>query len=78
MGRPELKAKESGSFLKKRTKKLSGFQKMMAAQSVDCAAYDTGRQRGGGCASALVLTNTYIHVAKLQLSNSDFTKLCYF
>jgi hypothetical protein len=28
---------------------------MMAAQSKDCAAYDTGRQRGGGCASALVL-----------------------
>jgi hypothetical protein len=23
-------------------------QKMMAAQSVDCAAYDIGRQRGGG------------------------------
>jgi hypothetical protein len=29
---------------------------MMAAQSVDCAAYDIGRQRGGGgCASALML-----------------------
>ncbi len=50
----------------------------MAAQSRDCAAYDTGRQRGGGCASALVLTNTYIPVAPLQLSNSYFTKLCYF
>jgi hypothetical protein len=51
---------------------------MMAAQSEDCAAYDTGRQRGGGCASALVLDNTCIHVAQLQLSNAYFTKLCYF
>ncbi len=50
----------------------------MAAQSKDCAAYDTGRQRGGGCASALMLNDIYIHVAHLQLSNADFTKLCYF
>jgi hypothetical protein len=46
---------------------------MKAAQLFSCAAYDTGRQRGGGCASALVQPGYGRNVARLQLSNAEFT-----
>jgi len=52
---------------------------MKAAQLFSCAAYDTGRQRGGGGALQLWCEGSYgRNVARVQLSNMEFTELCYF